>query len=220
MILVALLRGSWFGVGSLGGVWAVLAGVSGQMFATADTSIAAMAGGLTATEVWAAVSVARQLTEQRVRRRVIRVLGQYTSPTIAARVADTATDDDFVPRRAWITCFFCDLTNFTSLSERIGPERTRQILNPCLNVISQTLIGHDALVNKFLGDGVMAFFNAPILPCVDHARHACLSAIECVRAIERLCEYADSWTLQLKVGIATGDVFAGDFGTRPRQGSP
>ncbi len=239
LTILASLRGPWFGVGSLLAVWAVLSGASATAFHTNDYWIASVTACLASALAWAAVTVARQLTEERLRRQIINVLGQYTSPTIAARVADEAAGDSFQPRRACVTCFFCDLRDFTSLAERVGPERTRQILNPYLSMISDRLIAADALVNKFLGDGVMAFFNAPILPRPDHALRGCRAAIQCLDAMERLnamtsvrdslltptveTEFSTERAaeagvkLELKIGIATGEVAVGDFGTEAKK---
>lgn|GEM_PF-553020 len=217
LTILASLRGPWFGLGSLVALWVGLSGVSAVAFLTSDYWIASVAACLVSTVVWAAVTVARQLTEERLRRRIISVLGQYTSPTIAARVADQAGGNEFDPQRACVTCLFCDLRDFTGLSERLGPERTREILNPYLSLMSRRLIGADAMVNKFLGDGIFAFFNAPILPREDHAARGCQTAIECFDALTELNRAGDTATrgvkLEMKIGIATGDVAVGDFGT-------
>ncbi len=135
---------------------------------------------------WMTVTVAREVTEYRLRRRVVTVLGQYTSPTIAARVADDAGRVGFAPRQARVTCCFVDLRNFTAISEALGPERTRDLLNPYLSGVSERLIQSGAMVNKFLGDGIFAFFDAPILPCPAAARRACEAAAACPDLVARL----------------------------------
>lgn len=167
--------------------------------------------------VWASVTLCRQLIEERSRRRFQSALAQYTSPAIAARIADRASAADLAPRSAVVTCFFADLQGFTTLSERLGPERTQRILNPYLKAISDVLIRHNAMVNKFMGDGIFAFFNAPIWPCVEPAAAACRSALAAQRALAELnrtvIEKEAGAALKMRIGLSTGEVFVGDYGS-------
>ncbi len=164
--------------------------------------------------VWTVVTVHRQFTEERVRRKVERALSQYTSPAIASRISQDANLRRLTPQPAQVTCFFSDLAGFTRLSERLGPGRTRDVLNPYLESMSAVLIQHGAIVNKFIGDGIFAFFNAPIRPCENHERSACAAAIACHEALAALNRHQPaSDTLRMRIGIASGEVFVGDYGS-------
>lgn len=170
---------------------------------------------------WAAVTIVRQSTEERVRRRLERALTQYVSPEIAGRIARRVRPRDMAPQRATVTCFFSDLGEFTRFSERLGPEATRCVLNPYLEAVSRVLITHGAIVNKFMGDGVFAFFNAPIRPCVLHAERACQAAVELLKAVAELNRAlppngTTAGLLQVRVGISTGEVFVGDYGSEAK----
>jgi adenylate cyclase len=86
--------------------------------------------------------------------------------------------------------------------------------------MSQVLIKHRAIINKFMGDGIFAFFNPPILQCDDHAVRACGAALDSLAALERLkSEYAagpladDVRALAIRMGINSGTVFVGDYGS-------
>ena len=72
------------------------------------------------------------------------------------------------------------------------------------------------MVNKFLGDGVFAFFNAPIRPCPDHAGAGCAAALEAVEALHKLnpktATDGAGEPLVMRIGISTGNVFVGDYG--------
>ncbi len=179
--------------------------------------LAAMVGCVECAVVWAGVTTYRQLTEERTRRRFQRALSQYTSPAIAAHLAGRVRAIDLAPHSAIVTCFFSDLRGFTRLSERLGPAGTRERLNPYLGAVSRALIDERAIVNKFIGDGVMAFFNAPILPCADHARAACRAALAARDAVVRLDVAAgfvnEDDRLHVRIGLATGEAFVGDYGT-------
>jgi adenylate cyclase len=101
------------------------------------------------------------------------------------------------------------------LSERLGAERTKSLLNPYLGTMSGLLVEHRAIVNKFMGDGIFAFFNAPIWPCAGHADAACACA---VASLEALCELnrrrpGDGDPLVMRIGISTGEAFVGDYGS-------
>jgi len=190
--------------------------VGGFIFRQTDLHLATLVAASSITLPWASVTAYRQMTEERSRRRFQRALAQYTSPVIAARIAAEAATTDLAPRPATVTCFFSDLQGFTRISEQLGPERTRALLNPYLEAMSRVLTDHRAIVSKFIGDGVFAFFNAPIWPCDDHAEAACAAALDSVAALDRLNrERGDPSlpSLSMRIGIATGDVFVGDYGS-------
>lgn len=168
---------------------------------------------------WACVTAGRQMTEERTRRHVQRALAQYTSPAVAKHIATRLGRSGLAPQRASVTCFFADLDGFTALSERLGPEQTRHVLNPYLVSVSRILTDRRAMVNKFMGDGVFAFFNAPILPCDDHAGAACASAYDVHRAINDSLDWRETSSLaslSVRIGLATGEVFVGDYGSNTK----
>jgi adenylate cyclase len=119
-----------------------------------------------------------------------------------------------------VTCFFSDLQGFTRISERLGPEGTKTILNPYLETMSEILHKHQGLINKFMGDGIFAFFNPPILPCQQHEQAACEAALESRDALKDLSERYHQHPLAnefkrlfMRIGIASGPVFVGDYGS-------
>ena len=179
------------------------------------SGLTAMAGGFVA---WALITLYRQLTEQKLRRSVARELARNTSPAIAAIIAEQLDDLDLPPQPAEVTCYFSDLQGFTSISERSGAEQTKTILNSYLGAMGEELIRFKAF-NKFMGDGIFAFFNAPILPVQQHARVGCQAAIETVSRLEHLKnEYSgvcedEMKNLWMRVGLNTGPVFVGYFGS-------
>lgn len=199
-----------------GGMWLLGSG----LFRFQDLHIASLPAVAGAGVSWSGVTWYRQSTEERARRRFQLALTQYTSPAIASAIAEQVRSDSLAPRTAIVTCFFSDLEGFTRLSEQLGPARTRDVLNPYLELTSKILIEHGAIVNKFVGDGVFAFFNAPIRPCADHARQACLSASQLLTLCPRLLagnkesDARDSH--RVRVGLSTGEAFVGDYGSNAK----
>jgi class 3 adenylate cyclase/CHASE2 domain-containing sensor protein len=168
---------------------------------------------------WAFVTLYRLLAEERLRRRFARSLSRNTSPALARQIAETAEDLSLEPRPEEVSCLFSDLAGFTTISERLGPDQTQAILNRYLQTMSDVLLPHRA-INKFMGDGIFAFFNAPVWPCSDHAREAIEAALDCRDALAELKETeaggqfaAEFAALEMRIGINTGTAFVGEFGS-------
>jgi len=173
--------------------------------------------------VWAIIVLLRYLTADRQKRQLRKAVAQYVSPAMARRIGESATRLDLSPVSGEVTCFFSDLRGFTTISENLGPEGTKTVLNPYLEAMSVVLHRHRALINKFMGDGIFAFFNPPILPCDQHEIAACESALESQRALQELrARYADHplagefQRLFMRIGIASGPVFVGDYGSESK----
>jgi len=171
---------------------------------------------------WAFITLFRQVVEQRQRRQIARSLARQTSPAIAAQIARGATEADFAPRSAEVTCYFSDLQGFTTLSEAIAPERTKEVLNRYLGTMSEVLLRHGGS-SKFMGDGIFAYFNSPIWACPHHPQAGCEAALDCRAALDRLKaaeaggpNAKEFGSLVMRAGIHSGTVFAGSYGSGAR----
>lgn len=167
---------------------------------------------------WAMVTLYRQVTEGRTRRAFEGRLSQYTSPAIARRISEDPRQMELRSEQYEVTCFFSDIKGFTPVSEQLGAQRCVQLLNIYLERMSAALDRHEAFINKFQGDGIFAFFNPPLNPQKDHARRACLAAVECVNELETLV-VQEHWQqlgfpyLQMRIGLNTGIAVVGDCGS-------
>ena len=114
-----------------------------------------------------------------------------------------------------LTVLFADLTGFTSLTNRLGPERSYEVINEFFKMANQVLIQNDAFIDKYIGDAVMAIFNAPI----QNARHARKAADSALGILEGLKAVSEATGLELKarVGIATGYARVGRLGSAERK---
>jgi len=184
----------------------------------------ALAGPLLTTGfVWAGVTLFRQLTAERERRFFAKQLSQYTSPAIAARIAESpeAAQAFKTVQTREMTCLFSALQGFTTISEQEDPEVVQFVLNTYLDRMSRVIWKGRGLINKFMGDGIMAFFNASVDPLPEHARAACETCLSALDEMDRLrAEMADHPTagaifqkLYMRIGLATGPCKNGDLGS-------
>ncbi|WP_141326609.1 adenylate/guanylate cyclase domain-containing protein [Myxococcus sp. AB025B] len=121
--------------------------------------------------------------------------------------------------RKMLTVLFSDLVGFTSMSERLSPEELVTLLNTYFEQATDVLTRHGATLDKFIGDAIMCFWNAP-LPQEDHAARACLTALELVAVVERLAPLFEARglpRLDCRIGINTGQGVAGNLGSSAAQ---
>jgi adenylate cyclase len=141
------------------------------------------------------------------------LLGQYLSPELArAAIEQRGRLDGQV-----VTCtaLFADIRNFTGLTEALPPETLISLLNRYFARVSSAIVAEGGLVNKFGGDSVLAVFGTPLNPAPDHACLAVQAGMSILRELEEFNrEQADARLpeVMIGVGIATGDVVAGNLG--------
>ncbi len=173
--------------------------------------------------VFTVVTVYRQLTEQRQRRQITSTFKQYLSPAMVDELVHDPTQASLGGQKRQLSCLFSDLAGFTTISERLGAEGTVGLLNRYLDRVGEILQGrYGGTLSKYEGDGIFAFFGAPI-PQDDHAVRAILSAIDCqaflpelnieLHSEQFLPEGAE---LSARIGITAGEVFVGNMGSTQR----
>jgi adenylate cyclase len=139
---------------------------------------------------------------------------------LAENVVDTILQDAdalaFGGQRRNLTVLFSDIRSFTTYSEKYTPEEVVSNLGEYLTEMVDVILRFGGMLDKFVGDEVMAVFGAPAhVP--DHAERACLTALEMIRSLDRLKE---RWTREGKetfdigIGVNTGDMLVGNLGSR------
>jgi class 3 adenylate cyclase len=141
-------------------------------------------------------------------------LGRYLSPEMAHDLVTAQSTVSLQGQRRVLTILFCDVAGFTSISERLEPEALVGLLNSYLDQMVRVLLKHGAYVDKFEGDAIMAFWNAP-REAADHARRACLAVLEMQAAAAALsAQWEAKGMPQFKVryGLHTGVAIVGNMG--------
>ncbi|HHH41417.1 MAG TPA: adenylate/guanylate cyclase domain-containing protein [Chloroflexi bacterium] len=161
--------------------------------------------------------VVDDLTERRrleAKERFIReTFKRYVAPAVVERLIEDPDSLKLGGRRQEITIFFADIRGFTSFSERHDPETLVEILNKYLAIGAEAVLQEEGTLDKFMGDAVMAFFNAP-LPQPDHTLRAVRAALamrERIRAHHETVE--PQYRLSYGVGINVGEAVVGNVGT-------
>jgi adenylate cyclase len=113
-----------------------------------------------------------------------------------------------------LSVLFADLTGFTEMTNRLGPERSYDVVNAFFKMAGEVLIKNDAFIDKYIGDAVMAIFNAPI-PNAKHARGATTAALGILDGLKSVSE-TFGLELQARVGVATGYARVGRLGSTDR----
>jgi adenylate cyclase len=160
--------------------------------------------------------------EQKVKKQVeelsrVNELKRYLSPMVVDAVLKTDRNH-LNNTRKQITIFFSDLRKFTAATEEMEPEEIVRLLNEYFSEMTQLVFSHGGTLDKFIGDGLMAFFGDP-MPMTDHAKRAVQMALEMQEKMKELCEHwLDCGISPLKIGIGinTGIATVGNIGCEAR----
>ncbi|MFP4182337.1 MAG: CHASE2 domain-containing protein [Thiohalospira sp.] len=160
------------------------------------------------------------LFESRSRRQIQEMFGQYVPPALVEELArDPEHSASMEGERREMTVLFCDIRGFTSLSEQLDAGALKDLLNRYFTPMTRILFEHRGTVDKYVGDMIMAFWNAPLRD-PDHARHAVDAARAMLAETERLKpELAALGYPEVNIGIGlnTGDMNVGNMGSEYRR---
>src|SRR5512133_67585 len=164
---------------------------------------------------FAAASIYRYATEGRERRFVRRAFSQYMDETVVAHLLNNPELIKPGGQRRRVTVFFADIAGFTSIAEQFPPEETALMLHDVLNAVSEEVIRHPGVIDKYIGDCVMAFWGAP-LASPEAAKDACCAALAFLEALEQVNEGFAArglGSISMRVGLHTGDAIVGNLGS-------
>lgn len=154
------------------------------------------------------------LAEQRQRREIRNAFSMYVSPAVVDQVIAHPEQLKLGGERRELTILFSDLAGFTSIAERLDPEQVAALVNRHLSDMTDAVLAQSGTVDKFVGDGIMAFWGAPIAD-ERQSERAVLAALEMQRRTEVLAAEvlaATGAVLRVRVGIHCGECVVGNMG--------
>ncbi len=160
----------------------------------------------------------RFILEGRNKEKIKQAMGKYLSQDIMQNVVKNIDDIKLGGKKAVVTVLFADIRGFTSISEKLTAEEVSVILNEYFTEIEPIISKYNGVINKFIGDAVMAIFGEPIQD-INHAKNAVLCANEMLKKVDEL---RDKWLfegkpkIEIGIGINTGEAFVGNIGSEKR----
>ena len=163
------------------------------------------------------VTVYKAVIEGREKRWIKNTFGQYLSPKVVDLITKDPSKLSLGGEKRDMTAFFLDLAGFTTMSEKLSPEELTAMLVEYLSAFTDVILKYDGTVDKYIGDCVVAFWNAP-LDQADHRKLGVLAAIDCQKEMARLNESLTQFTIKPKcrVGVNSGPMVVGNMGSRSR----
>ena len=166
----------------------------------------------------------RFLVSDRERRTIRRAFSQYLAPSLLSRIESSPDALKLGGDERQLTLMFMDVRGFTSISEVLNPIELVDFMNKLLNELSRPIIREEGTLDKFIGDSIMAFWNAPV-DVPDHAKRAATAALD-MRAALRTLNSQDAFNLKWRlgdsaeigigIGINTGLACVGNMGAETR----
>ncbi len=157
-------------------------------------------------------------TEGRQKRFIKSAFNQYVGPAVLDELVAHPEKLTLGGEKRELTMFFSDLEKFSTFSERLAPPQLIELLNAYLTEMGAILKEEGAYLDKFIGDAIVAFWNAPV-PQADHAARAVRAALRCQR---RGAELRTAWegqfgaVVRTRIGINSGEVVVGNMGSQDK----
>jgi len=206
----------------IGGVLAVVAGAAylwlvyyffldGWLLRAVHPILALAASGV-------AIIAYRYLTEEREKKWVRNAFQHYLNPSVIATVLKDPSNLSLSGEKKELTVLFSDIRGFTTISEGLEPEVLSRALNTYLDKMTAIVFAHDGVLDKYIGDAVMAIWGAP-MPQADHSKRACRAALDMMREVHALEAVWDEMGVPhfvIGIGINTGPMVVGNLGSHLR----
>ncbi len=160
----------------------------------------------------------KYFAETQERQKLLLAFSQYLPEQIVRELSDKSKAIALEGESRFVTVMFCDLRNFTSMSEKLKPGEVVMVLNAYFTVMTDVLFKYGATIDKYMGDSIMAFWGAPV-PQEDHVQRAILASFDMHKEIDKVTHLFHSLDLPtptIGIGINSGLVNVGNMGSRHR----
>ena len=154
-------------------------------------------------------------TEEKEKGRVRKAFGHYLAASVLEEVLKNPESLKLGGEKRFMTVLFSDVAGFTTMAEKLPPEEVAHVLNGYLTRMTDVVFENGGIVDKFIGDAVVAEWNAPGHQA-DHAARGCRTAL---RMLEELAVLQKKWEeegkdrLEIRIGLNTGDMVVGNMGS-------
>jgi len=173
---------------------------------------------LTMMTIYLVITVYRYFTEEREKKKIRGAFQYYLTASVITEILKDPTKLKLGGDKKDLTVMFSDIRGFTTISEKLSPEELVRLLNEYLTVMTDIVFKYEGLLDKYIGDAIMAVFGAP-LEQPDHALRSCRTALEMMAELKVLQE---RWAqegrpyVDIGVGINSGDMVVGNMGSNMR----
>ncbi len=173
---------------------------------------------LTMATVYLLINIYRYVTEEKEKKKIKNAFQYYLTPAVINEILSDPSKLKLGGEKKDLTVMFSDIRGFTTLSEQLPPEALVTLLNEYLTAMTNIVFKYDGLLDKYIGDAIMAIFGAPI-DQPDHALRAGHTALE---MLEELHGLQDKWrtenrpAIDIGIGINSGDMVVGNMGSEMR----
>lgn len=158
----------------------------------------------------------------RMKDRIKDTFGKYMDPRIVSNLLENPEFAEPGGERREMTVMFIDLKGFTSISEALPPDDLVRMINRFFEHMTDAIADNKGVVDKFMGDAVMAYWGPPFTAPDEHAPLACRAALEALEHLERfredvrqeLGDAAENLDIDLRIGVSTGEMIVGTVGSR------
>lgn len=170
------------------------------------------------------ISLTSYVRSEVERAQIRSAFSHYVSPSVVAAIAKDYDKLKLGGEKREVTLLFADVRGFSKISEGVEPEELVRFVNRLFTPLADTILDHRGTIDKFMGDAVMAFWNAP-LQDAEHAKHACRAALSMLNGVAQLnTELLEESRLQGKtfvpirigIGLNTGECVVGNVGSPQR----
>lgn len=158
------------------------------------------------------------MTSDRTSEQIKKVMGKFVSKDVMKTVLNDIDKIQLGGVRSVVTILFVDIRDFTKMSETLEPQEVTSILNEYFATIEPIIAKYHGIINKYMGDGVLAVFGEPIKD-ENHAMNAIRCSMEMLKTVKKLKQKLLSEgkpAIEIGIGLNTGEVFAGNVGSEER----
>ncbi len=173
---------------------------------------------LTIVLTYLVVVVWKYIAEYKEKQQMKNVFSHYVSPEVIKEILADPNKLELGGEKKELTILFSDIRGFTTISENLPPEKLVQLLNKYLGAMSDLIMESNGVVDKYIGDAIMAFWGAPVKQ-PNHAQLACETALRMISVLnEKQNEWRKKFGVELRIGIGinTGQAIIGNMGSSKR----